>query len=193
MNKNQLKIFQNIPTLETERLLLSKISNKHLTDIFEYSKEPIVSKYLLWYPHKSLNDTRYQIRSVNKLYRRGEFYDWAIILKENKKMIGTCGFTDIDITNNKGEIGYVLNPKFWGKGIAAEAINKIISFGFEYLHLHRIEAKYIADNIRSKNVLSKCGIPFECTQKEAMLIKGDYRTINIHAILDTEYFNGSII
>ena len=73
-------------------------------------------------------------------------------------MIGTCGFTKFDYSNNAAEIGYVLNSDYWGKGYCSEAVSKIIEFGFESLKLHRIEARYMKENIRSRNVMEKCGM-----------------------------------
>ncbi len=193
MTSDQLKIFKKIPPLETERLILCKISMSHLEDMYEYSKNPLVSKYLLWAPHQTIADTRYQIKTIKKFYRAMKFYDWALIYKPTGKMIGTCGFTEIDVENNKAEIGYVLNPTFWGMGIAKEAINKILSFGFEILKLHKIEAKFMIENTQSKRVLMKCGMNFECIEKDAILVKGKYRTIGIHSMTEYDYFKKSHI
>ena len=46
-------------------------------------------------------------------------------------MIGTCGFTRIDEENRIVEIGYVLNPSYWGNGYATEAVNIVLDFAFK--------------------------------------------------------------
>jgi hypothetical protein len=61
-------------------------------------------------------------------YRAGEFFDWAVVLRENQKMIGTCGFTSFSYEHNSAEIGYVLNPSYWGQGIALEAVQAVMYF-----------------------------------------------------------------
>jgi ribosomal-protein-alanine N-acetyltransferase len=101
-------------------------------------------------------------------------------------MVGTCGFAAIDNENNVGELGYVLNPKLWGLGIAVEAGQAIIGFGFNELGLNRIEAKYIVGNTASRRVMEKLGMKYEGTMRSSMLIKGIYRDIGICSILKSE-------
>lgn len=103
-------------------------------------------------------------------------------------MIGTCGFTNFDLENNSAEIGYVLNPNFWGMGFAAEAILRVMGFGFAELRLHRMKAKIMAGNRASCRVAEKCGMRHEATHIDGMRIKGNYETIEEYAILAGEFY-----
>jgi ribosomal-protein-alanine N-acetyltransferase len=181
------KIFQHVPTLETQRLLFRAVKRTDLHDIYEYASNPATSEYLLWEPHKNLDYTREFIELVISKYKSGEYSDWALVYKETGKMIGTCGFTRIDEENSILEIGYVINPKFWGKGIATEAAERIIKFAFEELNINRIEAKFMFGNEASLAVMKNNGMKFEGYQREAMFIKGKYKTIGIASILKREY------
>jgi len=185
------RIFSNIPTLRSERIILRKIKISDAQDMFEYSSDPRVSKYLLWKPHPNIEYTKDHISYLTKEYRIGKFYDWAIVLKDgsNKnKMIGTCGFTSFDLNNNCAEVGYVLNPKFWGYEIADEALREIIRYGFEELLLHRIEAKYIIGNTGSRRVMEKCGMHFEGVRRSSMIVKNEYRDIGVCSLISDEYY-----
>ena len=104
-------------------------------------------------------------------------------------MIGTCGFTSFSYAHNVGEIGYVLNPDYWGRGIAVEAVRAVMRFGFFTLNLHRIEAKYIVGNARSRRVMEKAGMVFEGIQRESMYIGDSYKDIGICAILFSDYID----
>jgi ribosomal-protein-alanine N-acetyltransferase len=73
-------------------------------------------------------------------------------------MVGTCGFTSFNCSSDSAEVGYVLNPEYWGKGIATEALTKVLEFGFDQLKLHRIEAKFIKENERSRQKTFARGI-----------------------------------
>jgi len=188
MRKNDIqKIFSKIPELESERLVLRRMQKSDAPDMFEYACLPTVTEYLLWYPHPDLDHTKRYLSMIDKDYRIGVFYDWAVVLKENGKMIGTCGFTDIDTQNFCAEVGYVLNPKYWGEGIAPEAVSTVMRFGFDVLKMHRIEAKYIIGNDRSRRVMEKTGMTFEGIRRSSMLIKGQYRDIGICSIISSEY------
>ena len=181
------KIFSNMPTLNTERLILRPMCVGDAADMFDYAQREDVTTYLLWSPHQSISYTREYLKYIETRYDAGDFYDWAVIERASGKMIGTCGFTRIDTPNNAGEIGYVLNPEFHGKGYGTEAASEALKFGFDVIGLHRIEAKFMEGNVASLRVMDKLGMTFEGFRKESMLVKGKYRTIGISAILFDDY------
>ncbi len=174
--------FLDMRELETERLILRKISKSDAEDMFEYAKNPEVSKFLTWSAHESLRYTRSYIKFLIKKYREGEYFDWAIETKDTHKFIGTCGFSMFDKENRKVEIGYVLNPDYWGNGYATEAIKKILQYAAE-LGMHRVEARIIDKNTASEKVILKCGFSFEGTGKDEMYIKDEFKTIHHYARL----------
>ena len=176
-------IFRHIPTLHTERLLLRRIERRDVDDIFEYSHNPETSKFLLWYPHEKKSDTVYYYKAVDKRYKSGEFFDWAIIERSSGKMIGTCGFTSINERDEKAEVGYVINPFYWGRGYATEALLRVIEFGFSDLRLERIEAKYIIGNDASRRVMEKCGMTYEGTLVHSIKAKGRFFDVGVCALV----------
>ena len=103
-------------------------------------------------------------------------------------MIGTCGFTLFDFTNNSAELGYVLNPAFRGQGIVPEALKAVMSFGFDKLALNREEVHFIEGNKASRRVAEKCGMTFEGVMRGSMLIKGEYKNIGVCSILRGEFY-----
>ena len=102
-------------------------------------------------------------------------------------MIGTCGFTAFNFSSDSAEIGYVLNPAYHGRGLATEAVREVIRFGFEELSLHRIEAKFMKENIRSQKLMARVGMQLEGYAREALKIKGVYRTIGTCSLLRSEW------
>ena len=122
--------------------------------------------------------------SVRPDYCLGEV---ELICKQDGRMIGTCGFTSFNCPADSAEIGYVLNPAFQGKGLATEAVRRVLRFGFEELSLHRIEAHFILGNEASRRLMERVGMTFEGYARESMKIKGRYRTIGTCAILRGEF------
>ena len=188
MKKEQIyRAFSRIPEMRTERLTLRKLLVGDTADMFEYAKNEEVTRYLTWNPHPDRAYTREYLEYLGGRYSAGMFYDWAIVLEPLGKMIGTCGFTSFNCTHDSAEVGYVLNPSYWGQGIAAEALERVLQFGFEELKLHRIEAKFMEENERSRHVMEKVGMTFEGYNRESMRIKGRYVTIGVCAILASEW------
>lgn len=177
------RVFSAIPELRTDRLVLRRMTVADCYDMYEYASDPAVTRYLTWSPHPDVEYTKDYLRYIANHYKLGDFYDWAVILEDEKKMIGTCGFTQFHFHHNAAEVGYVINPDYRGRGIADEAVRAVMKFGFETLGLHRIEAKYIMGNEASRRVMEKVGMTFEGVRRGEMLIKGDYRDIGVCAIL----------
>ena len=177
------KIFACMPTLNTERLILRPMRESDADDMYDYARREDLTEYLLWSPHRTVNYTRDYLRYIETRYKAGDFYDWAVVEKESGRMIGTCGFTRIDAPNDSGEIGYVLNPDFHGKGYGTEVAAEAIRFGFDTIGLHRIEARFMEGNTPSLRVMEKLGMSFEGYRRDAMFVKGRYRTIGSCSIL----------
>ena len=183
------RIFSDIPTLTTERLLLRRMLVGDCYDMYEYASNAEVTRFLTWSPHPDIEYTKEYLQYISNHYKLGDFYDWAVILREQNKMIGTCGFTRFHMHHDCGEIGYVIHPAYRGQGIAGEAVRAVMSFGFEQLDLHRIEAKYINGNEASRRVMEKAGMTFEGVRRGEMLIKGSYRDIGVYSILREDIKN----
>ena len=177
------RIFSDMPSITTERLVLRRMAVGDCYDMYEYASNAEVTRFLTWSPHPDLEYTKEYLQYIVNHYKLGDFYDWAVVLKQENKMIGTCGFTRFHMQHDCGEIGYVINPSYRGQGLACEAVWAVMAFGFERLGLHRIEAKYIDGNEASRRVMEKAGMTFEGVRREEMLIKGRYRDIGVCSVL----------
>ena len=182
-----LHIFSHMPELETPRLLLRAMRVKDTDDMYAYAQNAEVTQYLLWRPHQTRDYTRRYLEYLVGRYRIGAHYEWAMIHKETGRMIGTCGFANIDCPNNRAELGYVLNPDYRGQGLVVEAAQRVLRFGFNVLGLHRIEARYMVENKASRRVMDKLGMKFEGVARSSMLVRGVYRDIGTCAILAAEF------
>ncbi len=188
MKKEKIyRVFSHLPELTTPRLTLRKMMVADTSDMYEYASRPDVTKYLTWNPHPDRSYTREYLEYLGNRYAAGMFYDWAVIYEPDCKMVGTCGFTSFNCSSDSAEVGYVLNPEYWGRGIATEALMRVLAFGFEDLGLHRIEARFIEGNDQSRRVMEKVGMTYEGMLREAMLVKGAYVNVGICAMLFSEW------
>ncbi len=185
---NLKNVFSDIPPMASDRLILRRMKETDADDMFEYASAEETTRFLLWQPHKTKRFTKNYLKFIQKQYKSGEFYDWAVTLKDSGKMIGTCGFTNINSENMRAEIGYVINPKYHGFGYATEAAMLVVRFAFEQLDIHRLEAKFIVGNDASENVMRKLGMKKEGIMREYMFIKGDFRDICMYSMLAEDYF-----
>lgn len=145
-----------LPTLYTERLIIRPLSVLDADDMYEYAKTSYVGPMAGWPPHRSLVETLNIIKNMMVIKSPYELGNWAIVLKDNNKMIGTIELYNY-YSEFKAELGYSINPAYWNKGYATEAAKEVIAFGFEYLSLKRIEAGTFLNNFQSQRVCEKLG------------------------------------
>jgi ribosomal-protein-alanine N-acetyltransferase len=184
--KNKIPISQ-IPVIESERLKLRELSMDDVDDIYGYASIPEVSTFLLWYPHKSKQDSIDFINFAKNMFEKDISIIWGIELKEEKKLIGIFDLRTAQIINGCVEIGYVISSTYWNKGYISEAIKVIIKFCFEELKLNRVEAHCDEENLGSARVMEKAGMKYEGTLREKLFVKDKYRSMKLYSILKKEY------
>jgi ribosomal-protein-alanine N-acetyltransferase len=180
-------LLKSIP-LETERLILRYIAPSDADDMFEYSSIEDVCEYLLWSPHINIDVTKGYIEFLQKRYLRGLYADWAIIIKDTGKMIGTCGYANIDTREKSCEIGYVLSPYYRNKGYMTESVRAVLKLTFEVLNLQSAHLRIINENASSKKLAERVGFSLDRIGYSEMEIKGQYRDI-VHYIMTDEMYN----
>jgi ribosomal-protein-alanine N-acetyltransferase len=181
------ELLANLPVIETERLLLRKITFDDAPDIFDYASDPEVSKYMGWEPHQSIQETYDYLERAMKRYQEHNPGPWAIVHRGNAKMIGTCFFSSWDRQHNSAEVGYMLNRRYWGQGYMAEAVRAIVGFGFRELGINRIQARCNVPNVGSARVMEKVGMSFEGVLRQQLFEKGSYIDVKIYSILKSEW------
>ena len=186
--ENKVKsTFANPPELSTERLILCKITEEHTKDMFEYSSDPDVTRYLTWSCHSSEKETARYIRLLQKKYADGSFNDWGVVYKDTGKFIGTCGYTSFDFDEKTAEMGYVLAKQFWGMGLAAEAVKCAMKYAIDNFGITGFFAKHMEGNDASGRVMQKCGMNLEGMCKHSMFIKGEFKNIVVYRCTDEEF------
>lgn len=178
---------QEIPKMEMERLILRKITIDDVNDIFEYASIPDVTTFVLWDTHKTKEDSIDFVKFSDEQFNSNTSIIWGIVIKSEKKLIGTIDLRNWNTIHNCGEIGYVISKKYWNKGYVSEAMKAVIKFGFEELHLNRIEAHCEEENIGSWRVMEKCGMKYEGTLREKVFIKERFRSMKMYSILKREW------
>lgn len=151
--------------ITTQRLHLRPIREEDADDIYAYSSSPNVGTNAGWKPHESKEET---LEIMNAIFLNQESV-FGIVLAEKEKLIGSLGL----IADPKREndrvmmLGYALGEEYWSKGIMTEAVNAVLSYGFNELALDMISAYCYPFNERSKKLLKKCGFVYEGTLKLA--------------------------
>ncbi|SCF19302.1 Protein N-acetyltransferase, RimJ/RimL family [Micromonospora viridifaciens] len=98
------------------------------------------------------------------------------------------GFIRIGLgRDSSGELGYAVRREDWGKGYAMEAAALMINFGFEALHLHRIQAACGPDNHASQRLLARLAFTPEGRIRDHVFTNGAWRDSLLYSILEHEW------
>ncbi len=178
----------NLPKIETKRFILRKFTKSDIDDLYEYASDNEVTQFLSWNTYKSIDMAVDYIENVLLKYSKNEIAPWGIEWKENSKLIGSIDFVQYDRKNFSAEIGYVLNKKYWNKGIMTEALKEIVKFGFTEMNLTRIETRLDSMNVASERVMQKNGLIYEGTLRKKEFLKNKFIDIKYYSILKDEYF-----
>lgn len=180
-------IYGNLPRLETERLILRKVAQRDADAMFAYASNDEVTRYVTWKTHQSREESSGYIATAEQRYEAGEIAPWAIEFKENGNMIGTVDFVAWRPEHQWAELGYVLSPEYWGKGIITEAAGELMRLGFEEMGLVRVQARCFKENGASERVMQKLGMTYEGTLRKMMAFKGRHWDLKMYSILKEEY------
>jgi RimJ/RimL family protein N-acetyltransferase len=145
--------------LETERTVLRMFTTNDLDDLAAILSSPEVMKYLeLDCQPISRKQTQITIESIIRHWKNHGFGRWAVICKEDGKLIGMAGFRSHE---DIGELVYVLDEPYWGVGLATEIADAILKYGFEVCNFLSIIAMTRPENVASRRVMDKIGMRFE--------------------------------
>ena len=161
-----------IPTIETPRLLLKPMDTKFITESYlSWMNDLDVCKFL----ETSIPYSEVELQDFVNLMIAKKVLFWAITLKHDASHIGNIKINPINKKHLIGEYGILMGDRNnWGKGIAKEASQSVISYCFDSLNLRKITLGVIKDNIAAVKLYESLG--FE--------VEGIYR---MHGIYDGKY------
>ncbi len=94
--------------------------------------------------------------------RAGSPSQFALLLREDNRLIGYCGFFRQVVDEvNEIEIGYRIHPDYWNRGLATEAARAVRNYAFAVLKLERVISLIHPENHASRRVTEKNGMTLE--------------------------------
>jgi ribosomal-protein-alanine N-acetyltransferase len=178
--------FNPFPNLETERLLLRRVNNNDVNEIFVLRSDTEIMKYIPRPLVKNKEEALEHIATINTKIDSNEGINWGITIKGNNTLIGIIGFYRIEIENYRAEIGYILHPNHSGKGIVSEAVKKLLEYGFNTMKLHSTIGVISPENYASAKVLEKNGFIKEAYFKENQYFEGRFLDSAVYSLVYKE-------
>ena len=148
--------------VETERLRLLLWSDEYFDDFARICADPEVVRYITGGDPLSRADVEEIAARTKRMWQDHGFGPWAAIEKASGRWVGRIGLTLLHDwpDPHKWEIGFELDPDFWGRGFAAEGAREGVRAGFEEAGLERIISVTVPEHHASRRVMEKCGLTF---------------------------------
>lgn len=145
----------------TERLILRKLKEDDVDNIFLLDSNPEVMKYVGVPPLTHKEESAKMLENIINQYKKNGTARLAVIEKESNRFIGWSGIKlltdEVNGFKNIYELGYRFLPEFWGKGYATEAALASLDLGFNQLNVEKIYAYADINNQSSNHILTKLG------------------------------------
>ena len=175
--------------LRTERLIIRPFTIDDLQQLHAFHSLPEVARYLYW-DARNIDQTRQALQDKitrSALYDEGQALCLAAELAETGALVGDLTLFWHSRQHRHGEIGYVFNPAYHGRGLATEAARELLRLAFEELGLRRVTGRCDARNTASARVLERLGMRREAHFVENEFVKGEWTDEYVYAILHREW------
>jgi [ribosomal protein S5]-alanine N-acetyltransferase len=177
------------PTLETERLILRQLAAPDAQDVFLFLSDEENIRYYDPAPMTQLEQAEKSIERHRRRFAEQEALRWGITLKGENRVIGNGGYA-WDAENHLAVLSYILAKPYWNQGIMTEALSAMIQFGFEHIHVHRIEAQVAYPNLASARLLEKLGFQEEGRLRDRQYVNNQFVDERIFALINANNVDG---
>ena len=107
-------------------------------------------------------------------FKHRDAVSFVVTLKDEDKYIGHITAMQFDRVFKFAELAYIIDKEYWGRGIATEAVTKVVDFLVNTMKIHKIRAGFFAKNIASKKVLQKAGFKQEGYLRDNAFLDGEF-------------------
>ena len=149
--------------LQTSRLHLRPVRVNDAPDLFAGRGDPQVMRYWDWPAQESVDQVRSIIQNHIGEIDSGRTQWWAVAMSPRGPAVGEVDLSEIDLHHKRAEVGFLFRRAVWGQGLAHEATERVMRYGFDELGLERLWARFHAGNEASRRLLEKLGFAHEGT------------------------------
>jgi RimJ/RimL family protein N-acetyltransferase len=152
-----------VPELQTARLRLRAWRDEDLEPLAALNADPVVMEHM-GRPPMTLDETQAQLDRFRRHWVERGFGLWAIEDRETGLFLGRTGVSYHAVWPEDPEVGWLLDPTVWGRGLATEAGEAAVRYAFETLEAERLVSICTEENTASRRVMKKLGFEYLTTR-----------------------------
>jgi N-acetyltransferase len=175
-------------TLEGRHVRLEPLRLSHIAALNEAAKDPRIWEFTSAVARNPAEMQKY-VDTALDWQQAGTAVPFVTMTKDNREVIGSTRFANIDVGNRRAEIGWTwINPNWWRTAVNTEAKYLMLRHAFERWNCVRVELKTGTKNQRSRDAILRLGATEEGTLRRHILQPdGSWRDTVYFSILEDEW------
>ena len=174
-------------SLSTSRLVLRQFRVEDAAGVFAMFTDAAYMEYVAFPHFKSMEEAHALVARDMKAMAAGERIRLGLERVADGALIGNCTLFNLDADCRSAELGYGLLGHACGKGYMHEALSALLAFGFETLHLNRVQAEINPKNVNSARSLQRMGFVQEGVLRENCMEHGVLHDSAFYGLLRREW------
>jgi [ribosomal protein S5]-alanine N-acetyltransferase len=180
-----------VAALETERLTLRQIAEADAAGLHAAYGDAQAMRFWDFPATRDVHETAAIIRRSRRtgMLRHAA---WAILSRPGDGCIGMINYHHREPWNRRLELGWILAPAYWRRGLMTEAAQAVLRYCFTRLKVHRIEAVIDPDNTASRALAAKLGFAQEGgLLRDRHHVAGEFRSVLMYGLLQPDWVRGA--
>ena len=160
--------------LRTPRLLLRPMGTGDLSSVHEYASDAENTRFMVYLPNDTIEETVAFLKRTEAEWQKSmpRVYEFAVVLGGRQ-----IGAVSVSLNNSRdiGELGWIINKRYWKMGYAYEAAQAVYDFAVRELKVEKLIAFCDARNLSSRGLMEKLGLRLESGDGERIYVKSGER------------------
>src|SRR5262249_7078744 len=156
-------------------------------DLFHIFSDEETMRYWSCRPYASVDQARGLIESIAEAAQAGVGIHWAITLRGDERLVGTCGYNEWRKAHRRGVLSYIVAGGQRGNVIVGEALGAMLDYGFDHMNLHSVEAGVTPCNDASTRMLQRLGFRLEGHLRENFLTDRGFVDSLVYSLLRSDW------
>lgn len=176
----------DVPELGAERVRLRRLALADAPGLHEAYADPGSMRFWDALPSRDIAETEARIRRSTSA-EPSWYAAWAVLATRDDAFIGMVNYHARQSWNRRLAVGWILSPRFEGRGYMTEAMHALLRHCFDGLGTHRVEAEIEPDNVRSVRLAERLGFRREGLLRDRLCVADEPRSIWMYALLQPEW------
>jgi len=165
--------YAKFPYIVTDKVILRKIVETDIEGLFEIYNNKNVFTFIPGDIKNNKDTVQNMIGHFERDFNKRKIIFLGICLTEAPdEIVGVAEMFEYDAKVNMITIGYRINERYWGKGIATKAVRALVDYLFFTVKINRIQAFVMTSNKKSQKVLQKNKFVKEGIMRQSQYWKG---------------------